>query len=183
MIKEYIPKYKRGKTKDRFEKIKAEVQEKFEKEHTFKPTINYEAVFQTAGIEKYNESKEEVYKRLATPKMVEINKRMKEKENFDRRKMSEECTFKPNIKTVTNEVLVDNDNQARERVESRLYKLAEQMKEKREKLKRDHQNNLVNEYSFNPKIDENSKQLLLKYENKPLHERVYIKILFHSMMR
>jgi hypothetical protein len=115
--------------------------------------------------------------------MVEINKRMKEKENFDRRKMSEECTFKPNIKTVSNEVLVDNDNQARERVESRLYKLAEQMKEKREKLKRDHQNNLVNEYSFNPKIDENSKQLLLKYENKPLHERVYIKILFHSMMR
>jgi hypothetical protein len=165
MSKEYNPKYKRDKSKDRFEKIKAEVQEKFDKEHTFKPSVNYSNVF--SGSDKVNkESKEEVYKRLSTPKSVEITKRLKEKELNERKILNEECTFKPNL------CEIDEATLSREKVETRLYKLAEQMKEKREKLKREYQDNLIKDYSFNPKIDENSKQLVLKYENKPLHERV-----------
>lgn len=167
MIKEYNPKYK---SKERFEKIKSEVEKKFEQEHTFKPNINYTNVF--SNVEKYNESKEDVYKRLSQPKTIEINKRMKEKESADRQKMREECTFKPNANTKEETVERDEERVAREKVENRLYKLAEQMKEKREKLKREHQDNLIKDYSFSPGINETSKKLVLKYEKKPLHERV-----------
>lgn len=164
MISKYNPKYKReAKSKDKFEKIKSEVKEKFDQEHTFKPQVNY--VFTVK--DKYNESKEDVYKRLSTPKIVEINKRLKEKDVIESQKMSEECTFKPKIS-------LKNETNDREKVTTRLYKLAEQMREKREKMKREHQDNEVGKYSFNPQTDENSKQLMLKYGNKPLHERVYI---------
>ena len=166
MIKEYNPKYKRDKSKEKFQKIKAEVQEKFETEHTFKPNINYANVF--TNCDKYNESKEDLYKRLSTPKIIELNKRLKEKEVEDNKKISEECTFKPILKAN----ILDNEDMFKEKVENRLYKLAEQMKEKREKLKREYQDNIIKDYSFAPNIDMNSKHLMLKYEtHRPIHQR------------
>ena len=48
------------------------------------------------------------------------------------------------------------------------------MKEKREKLKRDQQENEIGNYSFAPNIDDYSKKLVMKYEKKPIHERVFI---------
>jgi len=146
-------------------KIKQEVQEKFDKEHTFKPNINYSNVF--SNVEKNYESKDELYRRLATPKIVELNKKLREKEITDEQRLAEECSFKPNIKPTT----ISKDP-AREKVENRLYKLAEQMKEKREKLKREHQESITKDLSFTPNIDLNSKQLMLKYEShRPLHVR------------
>jgi len=143
------------------------VQEKFNRDHPFKPKIkliNSDCKYETS---------EDKYKRLSTPKSVEINRRLKKKELDDRIKLNEECTFKPYIgKEERENSNNQGHNRDREKVESRLYKLAEQLKEKREKLKREFQENSIKEFSFNPKIDENSKQLLLKYENKPLHERV-----------
>jgi len=166
MVKAYNPKYKREKSKEKFEKLKAEVEEKFAKEHTFKPNLNYDKVF--SAVDREVESREEIYKRLSTPKIVEINKRIKEKEVIDKQKMTEECTFKPNIGN--KELLKENED--KEKVENRLFKLAEQMKEKREKLKREYQDNLVKDFSFTPRINETSQQLMLKYEDKkPLHER------------
>lgn len=179
MTKEYNPKYKRDKSKEKFEILKAQIEEIFNQEHTFKPTTNYSNVF--IALEKpNNESKEEIYKRLSAPKILELNKRLKEKEINDQKKLSEECTFKPIIKPLLNIDELNTSNNCnnnniysgKEKVENRLYKLADQLKEKREKLKRESQDQQTNSYSFAPNIDANSKQLMLKYENKkPLHER------------
>ena len=46
------------------------------------------------------------------------------------------------------------------------------MKEKREKMRREVAENIANEYSFTPEINETSKHLALKYGDVPLHERV-----------
>jgi len=168
----YDPKYKKEKSKEKFEKLKEEMQQKFELEHTFKPRINYNF---SAVKEKSRESKDEIYKRLSTPKILEINKRLREKEEIDNLKMKEECTFKPKIANkndLFDESAEKNQNQKPDKITSRLYKLAEQMKEKREKLKREHQESEVGNYSFAPNIDEYSKKLVMKYQNKPIHERV-----------
>jgi len=166
----YDPKYKKEKSKEKFEKLKDEIKQKFEIEHTFKPSINYNF---SAVKEKTRESKDEIYKRLSTPKILEINKRQREKEQLDNLKMREECTFKPKISN-KNEILdesIEKDAKP-DKITARLYKLAEQMKEKREKLKREQQEAEVGNYSFAPNIDEYSKKLLMKYQNKPIHERV-----------
>jgi hypothetical protein len=159
----YNPKYKKHeKSKEKFEKIKTELQEKFDNEHTFKPQTNYNFI---TNKDKYNESKDEVYKRLSVPKILEVNKRLREKSILDAKILAEQCTFKPNADK-PREVSAD-----REKVSNRLYKLAEQMKDKREKLKKEYQDSQA-QFSFKPEIDETSKQLVLKYEHKPLYERV-----------
>jgi len=168
----YDPKYKREKSKEKFEKLKEDMQQKFELDHTFKPRINYNF---SARKEKSREDRDEIYKRLSTPKIVEINKRLRDKEQFDNLKMREECTFKPKI---SNKYELFEENAEKEpksdKITSRLYKLAEQMKEKREKLKREHQESEVGNYSYAPNIDDYSKKLVMKYQNKPIHERVII---------
>jgi hypothetical protein len=164
MVKDYNPKYKRNKSKEKFEKLKSEIKENFDKQHTFKPNVNWTNIFANQP-EKYNESKQELYKRLSTPKIIQLNKRQKEKDETENQKLRSECTFKPIIKPLI-------DVQTTEKVETRLFKLAEQMREKREKLKRDFQDDLIKDLSFQPSIDLNSKQLLRKYENpRPIHER------------
>jgi hypothetical protein len=163
MIHKYNPKYKREDlSKEKFEKIKSEVYEKFEKEHTFKPQINYQFTSQMRS----NEGRDDFYRRLSVPKTVILNKREKEKTHLDEQKFKEECTFVPQI---------DKKKDAsieREQVSTRLFKLAEQMKEKRDKLKREQQEIQLNSCSFTPAIDETSKQLMLKYGNTPLYNRV-----------
>ncbi len=175
----YDPKYKREKSMDKFIKLKEEVKQKFELEHTFKPKINYNF---SAAKDKSRESRDEIYKRLSTPKIIEINKRLREKEQKDNLKMKEECTFKPMI-TNKNDLFDESieKNPKPDKITARLYKLAEQMKEKREKMKREHQESEVGNYSYAPHIDEYSKKLVMKYQNKPIHERV-IKFIFKIFM-
>lgn len=168
MINRYRPKYKNEKSVDRFEKIKEEVRQKFEKEHTFKPQIDYNFT----NRERVDENRDELYRRLSVPKTLESNKRQILKQQQDLEKMSQECTFQPNINT---KFVKESIAPAPERVTSRLYKLAEQLKEKREKLKREHQEDIQSSYTFTPVIGENSKQMMLKYDNRPLHQRVKIK--------
>lgn len=166
----YDPKYKKEKSKEKFEKLKEEMQNKFETEYTFKPRINYNF---SAAKEKSRESRDEIYRRLSTPKIIEINKRLREKEQIDNLRMKEECTFKPKI--FNNNELFEKSSEKKtkpDKITARLYKLAEQMKEKREKLKREHQESEVGNYSYAPNIDEYSKKLVMKYQNKPIHERV-----------
>lgn len=107
---------------------------------------------------------------------MEITKRQREKEYIDNLKMKEECPFKPNIinKNTFDDDYNYNDNKKTkpDKVTNRLHKLAEQLKEKREKMKREHQENEIANYSFAPNIDEYSKKLVMKYQNKPIHERV-----------
>lgn len=167
----YDPKYKREKSKEKFEKLKDEMKQKFQMEHTFKPRINYTF----SSNEKKFEPRSDIYKRLSTPKILEINKRQKEKENNDFLKMKDECTFQPNKNRINQDFDEISERSVKpDKITTRLYKLAEQMKEKREKLKRDQQENEIGNYSFAPNIDDYSKKLVMKYEKKPIHERVFI---------
>ena len=93
MKNKYIPKY--NKHEEKFEKLKSDIEEKFQKECSFNPKINY-----NFSSRDRNESKEDVYKRLSTPKIVEIQKRQKENEAIELKKMSEVCTFKPKINKI-----------------------------------------------------------------------------------
>jgi hypothetical protein len=172
MINKYNPKYKRDKSKDKFEKIKKEAQEKFEKEHTFKPNINYNF---SNNRDKSDENKDEFYRRLSVPKTIQVNKRLQEKEYYDKQRMKEECTFQPNIEDNTPYKKSNTSNIEPEKISNRLFKLAEQLKEKREKLKREHEEKSVNSHTYAPHISDKSKSLLIKYENQPpIYERVII---------
>lgn len=165
----YDPKYKKEKSKEKFEKLKEEIKQKFEMEHTFKPKINYNF----SAKESNREGKDDIYRRLSTPKTIEINKRLREKENVDNMKFKEECTFKPNV--VNKNPIFEEFSERKpqpDKITTRLYKLAEQMKEKREKLKREQQESEVDNYSFAPNIDDYSKKLVMKYQQRPIHERV-----------
>jgi len=140
-------------------------------EHTFKPKINYNF----SRKERQRESREDYFKKLSTPKTIEITKRLREKEHIDSLKMKEECPFRPNIRKKNNNLDDDYDENTQKRpdkITNRLHKLAQQMKEKREKMKREHQESEIGNYSFAPNIDEYSKKLVMKYQNKPIHERV-----------
>lgn len=161
MIKKYNPRYK---SKERFEKIKLEVEEKFASEHTFKPITNY--AFE--NLERKRESKDEIYRRLSVPKTIEVNNRIKSKEVSEYEKMKEDCSFKPKLNKVSNEITKAS---RQELVSTRLHKLAEKMREKREKMKREYQEDIVKNLSFKPEIDEKSKHLMLKYEKKPIYQR------------
>jgi hypothetical protein len=167
MAKEYKPKYQREYSQDKFQKIKSEIEKRFEEEHPFKPHVNYATVF-TPTAERYPECKEDFFKRLSSPKTIEVNKRLKEKEMNEFQKFEEECTFVPN----SEKKLKENKPRESERITNRLHRLAEQLREKREKLKREYQENAYGSYSFKPEIDNTSKQLMMKYDTKPIHERV-----------
>ena len=172
MKNKHESKYKKEKSNEKFEKLKEEIQEKFHVEHTFKPKINYNF---SRKDRQQRESKEEYYKKLSTPKTIEITKRLREKEHIDNLKMKEECPFRPNTHYRNNNFdddYYDNKKIKPDKVTNRLHKLAEQLKEKREKMKREHQENEFANYSFAPNIDEYSKKLVMKYQNKPIHERV-----------
>jgi hypothetical protein len=167
MIKEYKPKYHREISQEKFQKIKSDIEKRFEDEHPFRPNLNYATVFNT-NVERYPESKEEFFKRLSSPKTIEINKRLKEKEIKESQKFGEVCTFKPNPHK-------EKTFRESEQVTERLHKLADQLREKREKLKREYNENVCENFTFKPEIDKNSKQLMLKYETRPIHERVKVK--------
>jgi hypothetical protein len=92
MIKEYKPKFHREISQDKFQKIKGDIEKRFEVEHPFKPNLNYQSLFEP-NIEKFPESKKEFFRRLASPKTIEINKRLQEKEIIDSQKFVTECTF------------------------------------------------------------------------------------------
>lgn len=177
MINKYEPKYKKSKSKDKFDKIKKEIKDKFEQEHTFTPNINYN--FHSTK-EKNNEKQNEFYNRLSAPKTIEFNKRQKEKEHEEHKKFQSECTFQPNINNNNldsnhlrnSQTSMKSDSK---KVSDRLYKLADQLKEKREKQKREYQDYMLQGITFAPVINESSKQMLQKYDSKPLHERVKLK--------
>jgi hypothetical protein len=151
MINKYNPKYKReGRLKEKFEKIKQEMHEKLEKECTFHPSINYDF------IPNQIESRENLFSRLSIPKMIFEQDR--EKEEIDK------CTFKPHIN--------ESRSKSREEVSNRLYKLATDMKEKRERLMKENEVKKLNSCKFQPTINETSKQLVEMNRKRPLYSNV-----------
>lgn len=163
LMKENDIKYKENKSKEKFKRLKEEVQQKFALEHPFKPRINYD--FSKANLTRNQGSKDDIYKRLSTPKLIQQNTRLKEREELEQKRLKEECPFQPNAHKQGKTDIKSNVN-------DRLYRLSEQLREKREKLRREFQENENREFTFTPNIDEKSKNLMLKYSNKiPIYER------------
>jgi hypothetical protein len=153
MVNKYNPKYKReGRSKEKFERLKQEMHDRFEKECTFQPKIIYD--FEP----RLDESRENLFNRLSAPKMRLVKDKEEEK--------VEECTFKPKIN--------ENRSKSREEVSSRLYKLAADMKEKREKLMKENEKKKMDECKFKPIINPTSKELAVINRKKPLYSNVNI---------
>lgn len=190
LLKDNRIKYK-SKSKEKFEKLKEEIKEKFHTEHTFTPTTNY--TFSKAKVKRDFGNQDDFYRRLSTPKLNIFNKRLKEKEERDSSLVKNECTFHPSIsktsRNIVNQKLKDIDNTVsysknknntmyqyenykKGLVNERLFKLSEQLREKREKLKREYQEKVEKEFSYTPVIYETSKNMMKKYQNQPpLYER------------
>ena len=144
---------KRTKSKERYERMKKDLETKFIKEHPFQPQIH------TITNINRDETKDERLARLSKPKSIQITERMKQKEFNEEEKFREENNNYPNnINKKINPQTVSN----------RLYKLHEQIKENKEKLKREFEDSKLKECSFSPEINEKSKKI--KYD-EPLYKR------------
>lgn len=224
LSKESNIKYK-SKSKDKLNKLKFDKENKFNSEHTFQPNINYN--FNKTIVTRNYGSKDDMFNRLAVPKVLKTNERLKEKEKAEKSKLSVECTFKPlisktsryiankkeeenyNNKLYNANLIVDNDldysedntdniilnetdinnkkhknlldtNNFSGKANERLYKLSEQLREKRERLKREYEENIENQFSFTPTVYENSKQLMKKYKDQePIYKR-YNEVALHK---
>ena len=124
---------KRTKSKERYEMMKKDLENKFIKEHPFQPQIH-----SGININRY-ETEEERLNRLSKPKTIQITERMKQKEFNEEEKFREENNNYPN------NVRKNVDPQ---KVSNRLYKLHEQIKENKEKLKREFEDSKLKECSF-----------------------------------
>lgn len=167
--KQYIPKYKsnkaKSKSKERYEIMKKEIADKFQQEHPFKPTISPSPTVVNA-IKKESES--ERLARLSRPKTIEINERMKQKELNEQKALSK-SPFKYNYSNYYSEA---NHKVNPSEVSNKLFKLHQQMKEKKEKLKREYEDKIIQDYSFAPQINPQSKLLMNKYDNNiDIYER------------
>ena len=142
------------KSKEKYEKIKIEVNNKFKKEHPFRPKINSKY-----NENNLNETEEERYYRLSRPKTYEIKGRhliKNEDQKLENKKDEKINNNKVNPKQVTN----------------RLYKLHQQIKNKKAQVQKQFEEKEMNKYNFKPNINNYSKKLMNKsYNNVSFNER------------
>ena len=141
------------KNKEKFEIMKKELENKFAKEHPFRPKIN----------KKYNgvneETEEERINRLSRPKILDINEKKRKKDLELLKNISE------NNKKINTHKIDPKE------VSNRLYNTHQQMKLKKDKIKQNYEENQNKEYSFIPEINVYSKMLMDKYQKKPIYIR------------
>ena len=162
-----------AKSKEKFKNIQIEVNKKFKEEHPFQPKINTKK--NNSNIKIIKETKEEKYIRLSRPKIFEVK-------GIHLLKTEESKLQTPNkinkIKT-HNEI---NPNQ----ISNRLYKLHQQIKEKKEHVKKIFDKKEMDKCSFNPEINNVSKKIMNKtYNNISFNERNenYIKHKKESLLK
>ena len=141
------------KNKEKFEIMKKELENKFAKEHPFRPKINKNYN------EKNDETEEERLNRLSRPKILDINEKKRKKELEEIKKNSENNKKKGTYKIDPKEV------------SNRLYNLHQQIKIKKDKIMQNYEEDQNKEYSFTPQINTYSKILMEKYKQKPIYER------------
>ena len=144
-----------SKSKEKFDLMKKELEDKFAQDHPFKPTINTNY----HPSKKISETDQERYNRLSKPKIFEINEKKRKKDLDELKKISENNIIKPSHKINPKEV------------SNRLYNLSRELKLKKEKIKKSYDESQNKEYSFTPEINPFSKLLMNKYEQKPIYER------------
>ena len=157
------------KSKDKFKNMQIEINNKFKQEHPFKPKIN------SSKNNKIIESKDERYTRLSRPKIFDIKgihqikteeSKLQDTENINKKK--------PFNKIKANQV------------SNRLYKLHQQIKDKKEQVKKIFEKKEMDKCSFNPEINTTSKKIMNKtYNNLSFNERNenYIKHKKESLMK
>ena len=144
-----------SKSKEKFDLMKKELEDKFAQDHPFKPKINTNY----HPSKKISETEQERYNRLSKPKILEINEKKRKKDFEELKKISENNIIKPSHKINPKEV------------SNRLYNLSRELKLKKEKIKKSYDESQNKEYSFTPEINPFSKLLMNKYEQKPIYER------------
>ena len=147
------------KSKEKIEKIKTEVNNKFKKEHPFKPKINSKY-----GDNKLIETEEERYYRLSRPKTYEIKGKHLVKAEDEKLK-NKNKDYKLNINVNVNKI---NPKE----VTNRLYKLHEQIKNKKAEVQKKFEENQMNKCTFAPDINNYSKKIMNKINyNVSFNER------------
>ena len=161
-----------SKSKEKFKNIQIEINNKFKEEHPFKPQINSNKNRSKINIK---ETKEEKYIRLSRPKIFEIKgihmikteeSKLQTEDNINKIKPLK----KINPKEVSN----------------RLYKLHQQIKEKKEQVKKIFEKKEMDKCSFNPEINTHSKKIMNKtHNNLSFNERNenYIKHKKESLLK
>jgi len=135
------------KSKEKIEKIKTEVNNKFKKEHPFKPKINSKY-----GDNKLIETEEERYYRLSRPKTYEIKGKHLIKAEDEKLK-NKNKDYKLNINVNVNKI---NPQE----VTNRLYKLHQQIKNKKAQVQKKFEENQMNKCTFAPDINNHSKAIM-----------------------
>ena len=162
-----------AKSKEKFKNIQLEVNKKFKEEHPFQPKINTKKNNSNTKIIK--ETKEEKYIRLSRPKIFEVK-------GIHLLKTEESKLQTPNK---INKIKSHNKNDTNQ-ISNRLYKLHQQIKEKKEQVKKIFDKKELDKCSFNPEINNVSKKIMKKtYNNLPFNERNenYIKHKKESLLK
>ena len=144
-----------AKNREKFQSMKKELEDKFAQDHPFKPKINKN--YQKTNM--ISETEQERYNRLSRPKILDINEKRRIKDLEELKKISENNILKPSHKVNPKDV------------SNRLYKLSQELKIKKDKIKQTYEETHNKEYSFTPEINAYSKILMDKYEQKPIYER------------
>ena len=135
-----------SKSKEKFNLMKKELEDKFAQDHPFKPKINKK--YKSSN--KISETEQERYNRLSRPKIFEINEKKRKKDLEELKKISDLNSIKSNHKINPKDV------------SNRLYNLSRELKIKKDKIKKSYDESQNKEYSFTP---------MDKYEQKPIYER------------
>ena len=147
------------KNREKFLSMKKELEDKFAQEHPFKPKIN-KVNFSNKNKNKIlTETEQERYNRLSRPKILDLNEKKRKRDLEELKKISELNTIKPTYKVNPKEV------------SNRLYKISNELKQKKDQIKKSYEESQNKEYSFAPEINPYSKMLMDKYELKPIYER------------
>ena len=158
------------KSKEKFKNIQIEIKNKFKEEHPFKPKIN------SNKNKIIKETKDERYTRLSRPKIFEIKGiHMIKTEETKLQEIDNKIIKKKSY----NKIKVNQ-------VSNRLYKLHQQIKEKKEQFKKIFEKKEMDKCSFNPEINNTSKKIMNKtYNNLSFNERNenYIKHKKESLMK
>ena len=156
------------KSKEKFEKIKREVKNKFKEDHPFRPNIKSHK-----KISIQNET--ERFERLSRPKEFEIKGRHLIKTENE----------KLNKENINNKNKINLNKINPKEVSNRLYKLHQQLENKKAKIQKLFEEKQMNKCSFSPNINRYSKKIMKKNNNVSFNERNdnYIKYKKENLMK
>jgi hypothetical protein len=169
MCKEYSPKYKKRRSIEKIETIKAEMERKCKEQYTFRPNISSKPSLQSRS--KTPESKKEFFKRLSAPKLSK---------HLNKSTITPECIEKPksNItKSRSKSNPHNRDSIQNSDTNSRLYKMAKEIKQRKHSQILENEENKTKNYTFSPFIDENSKKILSRNSNSKEKRPIYLRVI------